>query len=49
MTEYDYVMKTAVISKEQDRWIEEQHPKLNFSALVRELLQAYIETQTKGK
>ncbi len=41
MPETKMIVKTIAISKELDEWLE-AHQSVNFSGLMRELLQKYI-------
>lgn len=41
---YGYVPKTVMVTKEQSDWID-RRDSLNFSGLIRELLQGYIDRE----
>ncbi len=42
MSETKMVVKTIAISPELDKWLE-KHEDINFSGLIRKLLQKYID------
>lgn len=41
---YGYVPKTVMITKEQNDWIDKRE-SVNFSGLIRELLQRYMDKE----